>query len=165
MNRFLKTMRDRCPSLFRAMFPLLVRCYGDGAFRLLSKFVTHDHWDCDNDAETVLALLFLKGKFDVLPAKVVKHLKLIEVDRTLESNALLETIYLDGHFQVALALYRRHIVQEPGKVKLGDYVKIIAENNVAVMQTEAELRLFARQRIKRAAVECVEGMVWRGAPL
>jgi hypothetical protein len=165
MNRFLKTIRDRYPSLFRTMFPLLVRYYGDGAFRLLSKFITHDHWDCDNSAETVLALLFLKGKFDVLPAKVVKHLQLIEVDRSLVSDKLLDAIYLDGHFQVALALYRRHIVQEPGKVNLGDYVKIIAENNVAVMQTEAELRLFARQRIQRAAVECVEAMVWRGAPL
>ena len=165
MNRFLKAMRDRHPSLFRAMFPLLVRYYGDGAFRLLSKFVTHDHWDCDNDAETVLALLYLRGKFNVLPDKVVKHLKLVEVDRTLEGDALLEAAYLDGHFQVARALYRKHIVQEPGKVNLGDYVKIIAENNVAVMQTEAELRLFARQRIKRAADECVEAMVWRGAPL
>lgn len=165
MNRFLKYVRNAHPRLFRAMFPLLVSYYGDDVFRLLSKFVTHDHWDCDNDAETVLALLFLRGKFDVLPADVVKHLRVIEVDRSLTGDALLEAVYTDRHFQIALARYRRFIVQEPGKVNLGDYVKIIAENNVAVMQTEAELRLFTRQRIARAAAECVEGMVWRGAPL
>ncbi len=165
MNRILKYMRDKHPRLFRAMFPLLVSHYGDGTFRLLSKFVTHDHWDCDNDAKTVLALLFLRGKFDVLPKDVVKHLKAIEVDRSLTGDALLEAVYNNLNFQVALARYRRFIVQEPGKVNLGDYVKIIAENNVAVMQTEDELRLFTRQRIARAAAECVEGMVWRGAPL
>ncbi len=127
--------------------------------------MTHDHWDCDNSAETVLALLFLRGKFDVLPKDVVKHLKAIEVDRSLKGDALLEAVYNNRNFRVALARYRRFIVQEPGKVNLGDYVKIIAENNVAVMQTEEELRLFTRQRIARAAAECVEGMVWRGAPL
>lgn len=165
MNRILKYVRDTHPRLFRALFPLLVRRYGDDTFRLLSKFVTHDHWDCDNDAETVLALLYLRGKFDVLPKDVVKHLESIEVDRTLSGEALREAVYMNRNFQVALARYRRHIVQEPGKVNLGDYVKIIAENNVAVMQTEEELRLFTRQRIARAAAECVEGMVWRGAPL
>jgi hypothetical protein len=167
MNRFLKYVRNAHPRLFRAMFPMLVGYYGDDTFRLLSKFITHDHWDCDNDAETVLALLFLRGKFDVLPKDVVKHLKAIEIASrdSLTGDALLQAVYMNRNFQVALARYRRFIVQEPGKVNLGDYVKIIADNNVAVMQTDEELRLFTRQRIARAAAECVEGMVWRGAPL
>lgn len=165
MNRILKSLRDRYPGLFRKIFPQLVRIYGDDAFRLLSKFITHDHWDCDNDAETVLALLLRRGKFDVLPKDVVKHLRAVDVDVTGDPMDYLETVRWNRNFQIALARYRRHIVQEPGKVNLGDYVKIIAENNVAVMQTPFELRLFARQRIQKAADECVEGMVWRGAPL
>lgn len=165
MNRILKYVRNAHPRLFRAMFPLLVGLYGESAFRLLSKFITHDHWDCDNDAETVLALLYLRGKFDVLPRDVVKHLRAVEVDRSLKGGALLRAVYLNPNFQVAMARYRRFIVQEPGKVNLGDYVKIIADNNVAVMQTEEELRLFTRQRISRAVAEHVDGMVWRGAPL
>lgn len=164
-NSMLKWVRDRHPRLFRTLFPLLVRLQGDGAFRLLSKFITHDHWDCDNDAETVLALLFLRNKLNVLPKDVCKHLNAINVDRTLVGDALMEAVMHDVHFQVALSRYRRYIVQEPGKVDLGQYVKIIAENNVAVMQTESELRLFARQRIERAAAEYVEAMIWRGAPL
>lgn len=165
MNQLLNYVRNAHPRLFRAIFPLLVSVYGDRAFRLLAKFITHDHWDCDNNAETVLALLFLRGKFDVLPKDVVKHLRAVEVDRSLTGDALMWAVYLNPNFQVALARYRRFIVQEPGKVNLGDYVKIIADNNVAVMQTEEELRLFTRQRIARAVAENVQGMVWRGAPL
>jgi hypothetical protein len=174
-SKRLKSFRNRFPDLFRTLFPLLVRRYGDQVFRLLVKIVTHDHWDCDNDAETVLVLLYLRGKFDVLPTAVRQHLNKIDSGQTLptgkfetHTDALefhTEIIKDDPDFQAALIEYRQSLIQEPGKVDLGQYVDIIAKNNIAVMQTEPEIRLFFKQRIERGLADSLAGLVWRGAPL
>ncbi len=173
-SKRLKQFRNRFPDLFRTLFPLLVKRYGDRVFRLLPKIVMHDHWDCDNDAETVLALLYSRGKVDVLPIAIRQHLNRMERARIMKKSPehearyivdLIESIKADRHFQSALIEYRHWIVQEPGQVDLGAYVDIIAKNNLAVMQTEREIRLFFKQRIERALDDSIVGLVWRGAPL
>jgi hypothetical protein len=175
ISKRLRSFRNQFPDLFRALFPLLVERYGDQVFSLLPKIVMHDHWDCDNDAETVLSLLYLRGKLDVLPAAVRQHLNEINNGRTLpietfesarhDLERATETIKDDPDFQMALIEYRRSIVQEPGKVDLGQYVDIIAKNNIAVMQTESEIRLFFKERIEHGLGDGVAALVWRGAPL
>ncbi len=161
IERRLAFWRHLPPRLVRLTFPLLVRILGEDAFCLLPKVVTHDHWDCDNDAETVLILLWRRRKFAPLPQSVVTELNRITIDPHLPLEQLIPAVKQDARFQKAMVAYRDFIVQEPGKVDLGKYVDLIAKHNVAVMQTDEELRLFARQRFARRTGEV--GLVWRGA--